>query len=186
MQPTAGGGSEVLGEFEVTRDGRFQLSVTDVDGQESRESFAGTITLLADERPFLRLIKPLPKSLATPTAAIPVVLSAEDDYGISRVQLFRSLNDSRARPEAESALAEFSGTRGHAKAKEAAEILAKFIRICEPGDAEGIPDLGKLCLVFQPTLLRGLGQTVEQLLGEMGLASVGRYFERIAEESGKK
>jgi hypothetical protein len=99
MKPTADGGSEVLGQFQVSSDGKFQLAVTDVDGQESRESFAGTITLLADERPFLRLLKPLPQSLATPTATIPAVLSAEDDYGISRVQLFRSLNGSRARPQ---------------------------------------------------------------------------------------
>ena len=34
-------------------------------------------------------------SLATPTALLPVTLSAEDDCGISRLQLFRSLNDSR-------------------------------------------------------------------------------------------
>ena len=37
-------------------------------------------------------------SLATPTATIPVTLSAEDDYGIASVQLFRSLNDSRPLP----------------------------------------------------------------------------------------
>ena len=34
-------------------------------------------------------------SLATPTAVLPVTLSAEDDCGISQLQLFRSLNDSR-------------------------------------------------------------------------------------------
>ena len=29
---------------------------------------------------------------------LPVVLAAEDDYGISRIELFRSLNDSRPLP----------------------------------------------------------------------------------------
>ena len=37
-------------------------------------------------------------SLATPTAVLPVTLSAEDDCGISRLQLYRSLNDSRPLP----------------------------------------------------------------------------------------
>lgn len=96
MKPTSPGGREVLGEFEIAHQGKFQFQVIDVDGQSSLEPFGGAITLLADERPFIRMTSPSPMSLATPQAALPAVLSAEDDYGISRVQLFRSLNDSRA------------------------------------------------------------------------------------------
>ena len=54
--------------------------------------------MLADERPFIRITQPQKNSLATPTAALPVILSAEDDCGISRLQLYRSLNDSRPLP----------------------------------------------------------------------------------------
>ena len=54
--------------------------------------------MLADERPFVRITEPPKMSLATPTAVLPVTLSAEDDCGISRLQLFRSLNDSRPLP----------------------------------------------------------------------------------------
>lgn len=95
MKPTAGGNREVVGEFTVSCDGKFQVSVTDVAGQTSQQPFSGGITLLADERPFIRLLQPRQRSLATPDTVLPVVLSAEDDYGISRVQLYRSLNDSR-------------------------------------------------------------------------------------------
>ena len=98
MQPAAGDPQQAVGEFEVTGDARFELRVTDEAGQPSQESFAGTITLLADQRPFVRLLKPRRQSLATPHVALPVSISAEDDYGISRVQLFRSLNDSRPLP----------------------------------------------------------------------------------------
>jgi len=43
-------------------------------------------------------LQPRTTSLATPTATLPVEISAEDDYGIRRVQLYRSLNDSRPMP----------------------------------------------------------------------------------------
>lgn len=99
MQPTASDLKEAMGEFEVVRDGRFELRVIDVDGQASQDAFSGAVTVLADQRPFIRLLQPKEKSLATPNASLPVVISAEDDYGISRVQLFRSLNDSRALPQ---------------------------------------------------------------------------------------
>jgi hypothetical protein len=51
-----------------------------------------------DQKPFVRLIQPKEQSLATPTAKVPVVIAAEDDYGLSHVQLFRSLNGSRPLP----------------------------------------------------------------------------------------
>ncbi len=98
MKPTAVGSHEVVGQFEVACDGAFSLHVIDVDGQRSQQPFGGKITLLADERPFIRLVEPQPRSLATPSVALPVAAAAEDDYGISRVQLYRSLNDSRPLP----------------------------------------------------------------------------------------
>lgn len=98
MSPVARGASEAVGQFEITADGRFELRVVDTDGQPSLDSFAGAITLLRDERPFVRLRKPQRTSLATPSATLPIIVSVEDDYGVSKVQLFRSLNDSRPLP----------------------------------------------------------------------------------------
>ncbi|HLA85027.1 MAG TPA: hypothetical protein VJL29_09545, partial [Thermoguttaceae bacterium] len=95
MTPVASTHKQVLGEFLITGDGRFDVRVTDTAGQDSQESFAGTITCLADERPFVRLTRPETMSFATPTAELPVEISAEDDYGVARVELYRSLNDSR-------------------------------------------------------------------------------------------
>ena len=48
--------------------GRFQLSVMDVAGQQSQDRFSGSVTLLADQRPMIRLTAPEPVSLATPEA----------------------------------------------------------------------------------------------------------------------
>ncbi len=95
MNPTPDA-HEVEGRFTINADGKFALKVIDLDEQPSQQTFAGSITLLADERPFIRLLQPRKRSLATPTAALPVVVAAEDDYGVSRVELYRSLNDSRS------------------------------------------------------------------------------------------
>jgi hypothetical protein len=95
MTPCEPGSNEATGEFSITADGRFECRVIDETGRASRESFVGNIILLADQRPFIRITQPERMSLATPEAAVPVVLTAEDDYGISRLQLYRSLNNSR-------------------------------------------------------------------------------------------
>ncbi|MBN1908736.1 MAG: hypothetical protein JW818_03270 [Pirellulales bacterium] len=98
MTPVADGDSEVVGRFEITADGTFSVRVQDVNEQWSQESFTGTVSLLADHRPLVRILKPEPMSMATPNVILPVEISAEDDYGLSRVQLYRSLNDSRPMP----------------------------------------------------------------------------------------
>ena len=92
MQPTEPGGQEAVGRFEIGGDGKFEFQVIDADGQSSQQSFSGNVTLIKDQYPLVRILRPPPQSLATPTAVLPVVLSAEDDCGISRLELFRSLN----------------------------------------------------------------------------------------------
>jgi len=98
MYPTADDAMKAEGKFTIHADGKFELWVIDTAGQRSQESFSGTITVLADHRPFIRLMRPDKTSLATPDVVLPVVIAAEDDYGISRVQIYRSLNDSRPLP----------------------------------------------------------------------------------------
>ena len=98
LTATVPGADEVRGEFQISAAGKFQLRVTDVAGQPSLEAFSAAVELLTDQRPFVRLTQPKPVSLATPSTVLPVVISAEDDYGISGLELFRSLNDSRPLP----------------------------------------------------------------------------------------
>ncbi len=98
VTPVAPDSSEVSATFEIRAAGQLRFTLTDTAGQESTEAFTAPIALLADERPLVRLVQPRELSLATPTATVPVVVAAEDDYGLSRVQLYRSLNNSRPIP----------------------------------------------------------------------------------------
>lgn len=88
----------VRGSLKLDRPGQFELKVVDIDGIESQESVRGTITILSDKRPVVRILQPQPLSLATPDVKLPVTVIAEDDYGVTQLTLFRSLNGSPAVP----------------------------------------------------------------------------------------
>jgi len=100
LEPVVSDGTshQVSGRWTISQAGVFHLRVTDVAGQHSRGELTGPINLLQDQSPFVRLMEPAPQSLATPSVSLPIVIGAEDDFGVSRLQLFRSLNDSRAIP----------------------------------------------------------------------------------------
>ena len=84
----------VQGKFTLSQPGEFNVSVIDVDEIESTDSVSSVIRILPDHSPVVRLLQPKPISLATPDVNLPIVVAAEDDYGISRVELFRGLNGS--------------------------------------------------------------------------------------------
>ncbi|MDP6356171.1 MAG: hypothetical protein QF473_13765 [Planctomycetota bacterium] len=98
MQPLANDEMSAQATFEASGEGSLRLKVADTEGQWSDQEFSAPIILLTDERPFVRIRQPMQVSLATPDVTIPVQISAEDDYGVARVQLFRSLNRSRPLP----------------------------------------------------------------------------------------
>ena len=98
LTPTGAASSEVTGAFTIDRNTKLTASVMDLAGQPSTDSFSAPVVLVPDGRPFVRVMEPPSLSLATPDAIVPVNLMAEDDCGISRLQLYRSLNDSRVWP----------------------------------------------------------------------------------------
>lgn len=98
MQPSVERPNEVTGQFDITDDGSFEIRLVDSSGHESSDTYRGAVTMLSDTRPFVRLLQPQQFSFATPTITIAVDISATDDFGISRLLLYRSLNDSRPLP----------------------------------------------------------------------------------------
>jgi hypothetical protein len=80
------------------------------------------------------------------------------------VELARETGADGLMTDAETALAEFAGTKGAQKAKEAADALMKLLRQCN-GMCAGVGEK----LKFAPGLGSRMGDTLQQLLGEMGL-----------------
>ncbi len=89
---------EIRGALSLERTCRLEISVTDIAGQSPRETFSAPLTLLHDDRPFVRLLEPRAVSFATPSTHLPVIVSAEDDYGVATLAVFRSLNESPYSP----------------------------------------------------------------------------------------
>ncbi len=88
----------VTGSFDISTDASLELLVTDREGQRSRDVFKTRVQMTIDQRPFIRIVEPPETSFATPDTLVPVAVSAEDDYGVSRIELYRSLNGSRGLP----------------------------------------------------------------------------------------
>lgn len=98
LEVSAENDQQVHCSLELTQNGKFEIDIEDVEGLNSNQRLAGSLKLLSDHRPFVRILSPQPVSLATTYAILPVRIDAEDDYGISRIELYRSLNDSRYVP----------------------------------------------------------------------------------------
>jgi hypothetical protein len=87
--------TQVRGRFTIAHSARLNLSVIDVAGQQSDTIEAGSVSLLADAPPTVVLVEPAAVALATPTALLPVIAAAEDDYGISRLAVFTVVNEGK-------------------------------------------------------------------------------------------
>ncbi len=89
--------NSVAGSFTLEREGKFEITVTDIDGLTSIDKVRGKIEILTDQRPIVRILEPRQFSLATPDIDLPISISAEDDFGITQLRLYRSLNGSASR-----------------------------------------------------------------------------------------
>jgi hypothetical protein len=88
----------VFGQLTLSQPAQFECTIEDVDGIASQEKITGSIQILEDRRPVVRITRPQKLSLATPDVVLPVVVNADDDYGITKLVLYRSLNGSPATP----------------------------------------------------------------------------------------
>ena len=137
-----------LGSFPIETAGRMELHVRDTEQRHSREPFQAPISLLADQTPFVRLLEPRAVSFATPDAVLPVMLAAEDDYGLATVELFRNLNNSSYRPQSLT-IADPPPTRVNevvmlplsAYRLEPGDELRLFVRVTDNDPAPPVPGL---------------------------------------------
>jgi hypothetical protein len=83
--------------WEIGARARLSLMIHDILGTPAREPLVIRQELVADEKPVVALTQPLTFSLATPGIKVPVAATIEDDIGIRRCDLFRSLKGYRSR-----------------------------------------------------------------------------------------
>jgi len=93
-----GGPNSVAGTFQMDSDLQFSAEIRDIGGLACKQAFQGRCLLMPDQRPRVSIIEPRARSYATPDTALPLVIEAEDDFGIAELRLYRSLNGSRDIP----------------------------------------------------------------------------------------
>ncbi len=181
--------SIVRGSIQLQQPGRFDISVFDIDGIESLDRTSGTITIAVDQRPVVRILEPKPLSLATPDISLPVVVAAEDDFGLTSLQLYRSLNGSSATP---------MPCKLDGGARQNAELALPLNRYgLSPGDeirlfarAEDNDPAGAKGAESPVTIVRIISteQFQEMMLREQGAESIAakyqeaeRYLEKLAQ-----
>ncbi len=80
--------------FVVTRDDAYSIHVTDTDGLENAKAPTYAIAAIRDERPLVRIVEPGTDGDVPREMALPLAISAIDDYGVTRVDLRYSLEGS--------------------------------------------------------------------------------------------
>jgi hypothetical protein len=92
------GENEISFYWEMNASARLAFMITDIQGTSAREPVKVFQKLIPDEPPVVTIIEPMTFSLATSTVKVPVFCSIEDDIGIRRCDLFRSLKGYRSYP----------------------------------------------------------------------------------------
>jgi hypothetical protein len=145
--------ASLVGQDDVD-DPKIKTRMRDLEG-EQRELREGLDTLLDDIENHARLLPDDPRLADLRQTATEIARQVRQSGASEAMQL------------TESGLAEFSGTHAHAAAKQAADLLEKFI-----SRTQGLGGMAGNCLKFNPELAAALGQTVAQLLAAQGLSNV--------------
>ncbi|MFO8007557.1 MAG: DUF4175 family protein [Candidatus Brocadiia bacterium] len=98
-EPLAEDPRTATARFTVRQKGQLELWAEDEQGRRSSTSVTAPIFVLEDHAPTVKITSPRQRSFSTPDVTLPVRVAADDDYGISALSLYRSLNGSRHLPE---------------------------------------------------------------------------------------
>lgn len=99
LEGTVTGKNEISYKWKMATNGFLDIMLYDILGTPARESLRVKQELVPDEVPTVALSEPAAFSLATPTIKIPVYGTIEDDIGIKRCDMYRTLKGYRSRPK---------------------------------------------------------------------------------------
>ena len=113
MQPGAAG--EVVASMRVLKDGLYHIELPGLDGRLTNASAQYAITALQDEPPTVRVDKPGRDIKVSAVDEVFVSASAEDDYGVTKLELVYSVNGSaqQSKPLGAPAARSATVTGGH-------------------------------------------------------------------------
>lgn len=90
---------EIIFTWTLRATANVKVDIADVRGTFSAAPLEVTQTALPDNPPGAEIVQPPPMSVATPRSVLPLDLRGEDDFGLGRVSMVRSLVGFRDRAE---------------------------------------------------------------------------------------
>lgn len=98
IQGEIGANKSIIFRFPVRHSGSASLNVTDLRGTRIKRPLESKVNVSPDIRPSVLIHSPEPVSLALPDSILSFQAEAQDDFGLSRVEWIRSVDNRRARP----------------------------------------------------------------------------------------
>ena len=80
-------GKLLVATMPLLKDGTYTVRLLNSAGHADRSPRVNRITVLPDRPPTVELLKPGRQSSAAPGTEVPVVIRADDDHGLGRLQL---------------------------------------------------------------------------------------------------
>ncbi len=84
-------GQTCTGNFTIMREGSYRIHLRDSDGHENRDPINYHVRLIADNHPLVRIAYPTEDVVLGDDVRLPLLVEADDDYGISRIDLAYSV-----------------------------------------------------------------------------------------------
>jgi hypothetical protein len=90
---------DIIFDWTLRATANVKVDIADVRGTFSAAPLEFTQTALPDNPPGTEIVQPPPMSVATPRSVLPLEIRGEDDFGLGRVSMVRSLVGFRDRAE---------------------------------------------------------------------------------------
>jgi len=100
MASIGSAGDRFAAEFPIVTGGSLAVHLVDNDGFDNRGGMTYTLVVRSDELPRVVLVEPPPVVEVTPMATVHVLISVEDDFGITRLALQANVDGPADQPPA--------------------------------------------------------------------------------------
>lgn len=84
-------GKQADGSFRIARSGNYYFELTDLDGEKSENPILYSVIAVQDAYPTIKLVSPANDVEINTNAMLPIKISVNDDFGISKINLFYRL-----------------------------------------------------------------------------------------------
>lgn len=92
LRPSTVNPQQASGTFTLERSGQFELTLYGADGTPGDQSLRGSVVVIEDGKPQVRIVEPDIRVVVPEGWKVPVKVEITDDIGVSKLVLYRGVN----------------------------------------------------------------------------------------------